>query len=301
MTRRAFMDSEKSRLRFSTAAVGSKWQTTLTPLSSSSVAQGRLRPWLWLARNSSTNSDSTPALSPSSYVSSDTAMASAEDSSNAIDERTLKLLQDPFYTKPTVVHTADGREMVAFRTGYHPRLKPRLVARRLRNLKTYIGTQKDIRGSPWKLNCVCQFTTRMPLEEALLQLTFLKRKKAPLVKKVLARTSNLADIRHGIQKSALEVAECFATPAKTRKGIKPMGKGQAGRLRHRSAHMRVVLREIDFQLKIYQARTIREKKYWFQLQQRAEREAAKKNAEREEEQRLEREAAKKAQINEAKK
>ena len=222
---------------------------------------------------------------------------SGELGANPIDQKTLKLLQKPFYTKPAIVTAADGRKLLAFRTGYHPRLKPRLVARRLRNCRTYLGTEKNIKGSPWKLNIVCQFVAGMPLEEALLQLEFSKKGKAPIVAKVLRRTSNLADIRHGVQKSALEVAECFSTKAKTYKRINIHGRGRHGILHNRFGHMRVVLREIDFQLRIYQARSTKQKTYWYKLQLRAEKEAAQKAAEREEMERLEREDAKKAQLN----
>ncbi|KAL7575907.1 hypothetical protein ACA910_000708 [Epithemia clementina (nom. ined.)] len=214
---------------------------------------------------------------------------------NTLGARTLKLLQNPFYTKPTELTTADGRKFLAFRTGHHPRLKPRLVNARIRKLRTYVGTEKTIKGSKWKLNNICQFVARLPLEEAILQLEYLKKKRSMFVRKVLIRTSNLADIRHGIQKSALEVAECYATRATPIKDIKIHGRGKFGRVEHPFCHMRVVLREIDFQLKIYQAQTVQQKKYWYTLQKRAEREAAIKTAEREEEQRLERENARKTQ------
>jgi hypothetical protein len=53
--------------------------------------------------------------------------------------------------------------------------------------------------------------------------------------------------------------------------------------------MRVVLREIDFPLKIYQARTAGQKQYWFLLQQQAAQDAARATAERQEMERLQRE------------
>ena len=206
-----------------------------------------------------------------------------------VDPATLQ--RPPSFTRPQVVRTEDGREMLAFDMRPHPKLKPSIVARRISKLRTYIGNEKDIRHSPWRLNLVCQFAAGMTLQEALKQLDFSKKSKAPLVKKVLKRTSNLADIRDGLQISQLEVAECFATKGKHLKRLKIMSRGQAGRKERKHSHMRVVLREIDFPLKIYQAKSLAQKKRWYLLQQQAEKDYARRAAEREETKRLEEKAA----------
>ena len=107
-----------------------------------------------------------------------------------------------------------------------PKLKPSIVKRRLSKCKTYVGTEKAIRQSPWKLNRVCQLAAGLTLEEALTQLQFCDVKNSDLIAKVLRRTSNLADIRDGLQMSQLEVAECFTTKSMMLKRIKPMGRGR---------------------------------------------------------------------------
>ncbi|MHA7927726.1 MAG: hypothetical protein ACX936_21210 [Marinobacter sp.] len=56
-------------------------------------------------------------------------------------------------------------------------------------------------------------------------------------------------------------------------------------MHHKFSHIRVVLREIDFKLKIYQARTLGEKKKWLQHQMRAKNDSDAAKAQREEEQR----------------
>jgi hypothetical protein len=56
-------------------------------------------------------------------------------------------------------------------------------------------------------------------------------------------------------------------------------------MHHKFSHIRVVLREIDFKLKIFQAKTLNQKKKWLALQMRADRdgqEAAAKRKEMEE-------------------
>lgn len=107
-----------------------------------------------------------------------------------------------------------------------PKLKPGVVQKRMLKLKTYEGREKSIRQSPWKLNRICQLAAGLTLEEALTQLQFCDLKNSDLVAKVLKRTSNLADIRHGIQMSQLEVAECFATKSMSLQRMKPMGRGR---------------------------------------------------------------------------
>lgn len=107
-----------------------------------------------------------------------------------------------------------------------PKLKPSIVQRRLAKCKTYEGKEKSIRQSPWKLNRICELAAGLTLEDALTQLKFCDLKNADLVAKVLKRTSNLADIRDGLQVSQLEVAECFATKAMMLRRIKPMGRGR---------------------------------------------------------------------------
>jgi large subunit ribosomal protein L22 len=196
----------------------------------------------------------------------------------------------PSFTSPQIVRAEDGRQFAAFDKKRNPKLKPSIVSRRLNKMKTYEGAEKNIRVSPWRLNLVCQFAAGLPLQEALTQLEFNKKSNAPVVQKFLRRTANLADIRDGLQPSQLEVAECFATKGRPLKRVMMMGRGRMGRMEHKHAHMRVVLREIDFKLRIYQAPTINQKKKWFMLQQQAEKEGARAMAERQEIKRLEKES-----------
>jgi len=107
-----------------------------------------------------------------------------------------------------------------------PKLKPGIVQKRLAQCKTYIGRELAIRQSPWKLNRVCQLAAGLTLDEAMTQLRFCNIKNADLVAKVLKRTSNLADIRDGLQMSQLEVAECYTNKAMMLKRNKPMGRGR---------------------------------------------------------------------------
>lgn len=53
-------------------------------------------------------------------------------------------------------------------------------------------------------------------------------------------------------------------------------------MHHKFSHVRVVLREIDFPLKIYQQKSMNQKKKWLLHQQRAKKDAETANAKREE-------------------
>ena len=60
------------------------------------------------------------------------------------------------------------------------KIPPRIKNARLLKMKVYEGKEKNIRGSPWKLNLVCQLAAGLPVNDALKQLTFCDKGKAPL-------------------------------------------------------------------------------------------------------------------------
>ncbi len=130
-------------------------------------------------------------------------------------------------TLSPLLSASDAENFAAFvHANRHQKVKPFIIKRRRQNLKTYIGNEKNIRHSPWRMNLVCQFAHGLTVPEALKQLMFCQKVKAPLVAKVIRRTANLADIRDGIQPSQLEVAECFTTHGTHLKRLKIMGRGR---------------------------------------------------------------------------
>jgi large subunit ribosomal protein L22 len=195
----------------------------------------------------------------------------------------------PFMPENMIIQDPSGRQYLAADLCKPPRkkVKPSIIRKRLEVLKTYEGKQRGIRHSPWRLQLICRHVSGMTLEEALLQLKFMNKRFAPLVYKVLSRTSNLADIRHSIQVSQLEVAECFATKGSHIMRLKIMGKGRRGILHHKFSHMRVVLREIDFALKIFMAQSPKEKERWIERYTKAQKDYEAAKAKRDELQSLE--------------
>lgn len=160
-----------------------------------------------------------------SFSSSDTTTTTSEQENNDVDIEPQQILSP---TSQTVITDSESGEQygILLDTRKLPKLKPSVVRKRLDKCRTYEGREKSIRQSPWKLNRICQLAAGLTLEEALTQLKFCDLKNADLVAKVLKRTSNLADIRDGLQISQLEVKECFATKSLMLRRIKPMGRGR---------------------------------------------------------------------------
>jgi large subunit ribosomal protein L22 len=190
----------------------------------------------------------------------------------------------PLYTIPTGTKKRNVKNQPV-----RTRIKPGMIRKRLEKMRTFEGSEKAIRHSPWRMNLVCQLAAQQPtVVDSLLQMEFCIKKRAPpIVETVIRRTCNLADIQHGLQPCQLEVAECFATQGTHLKRIKFMGRGRTGTKHRKFTHMRLVLREIDFPLKIALSRTVSQKKKWILRQQIAEQEAAVARQERQEMKQLE--------------
>ena len=166
---------------------------------------------------------------------------------------------------------------------------PSVVRKRVERLRTYVGTEKDIRHSPWRMNLVCQFAAGQTVPDALTQLDFCRKRFAPLVKELIEKTVQEAAEQGGLHPTQLEVAECFATHGTHLKRMKIMGRGRTGIMHHRYTHVRLVLREIDFPLKIALCSSVAGKRKWLELMRVAETEGEAARLEKEEVDRLERE------------
>lgn len=128
---------------------------------------------------------------------------------------------------PTIPSQADAENFSAYaHANRHQKTKPFIIKRRRQNLRTFVGIERNIRHSPWRMNLICQFVAGMTVPEALKQLMFTRKSKAPLVAEMVRRTANEADDIEGLQPSQLEVAECFATHGTHLKRIKIMGRGR---------------------------------------------------------------------------
>mmetsp|Transcript_16501 Transcript_16501/g.24757 ORF Transcript_16501/g.24757 Transcript_16501/m.24757 type:complete len:299 (+) Transcript_16501:183-1079(+) len=156
-----------------------------------------------------------------------------------------------------------------------PKIKPGIVNRRIANLKNVSAAQKAIRHSPWRLNLICQFVAGQTVNDAMVQLKFVQKVKVPLVTDLIRNAANTMKQKYGLLSSQIEIAECFATHGTHLARVKTMGRGRSGRMHHRFSHMRIVLREIDFPLKIMQATALNQRNRWVERMRVAEEDAAK--------------------------
>jgi len=113
----------------------------------------------------------------------------------------------------------------------------------------------------------------------MLQLKFSIKAKAPLIRSVILKTSNLADIRYNLHPTQLEVSECFVTHGTHLKRMKMMGRGRTGMMHHRFAHLNVRIGEIDFDRKIDKATSANEKRKWRERKAAADLKAEESEAE----------------------
>jgi len=156
---------------------------------------------------------------------------------------------------------------------YAPKIAPSIVQRRIARLRVTAGKHRSIRGSPWRINLICQFLAGKTVPEALSQLAFVQKARAPLLYKVLKTTADNARIQHGLVPSQLEVVESFATTATPLKRLKIMGRGRSGKKSRKFTHVRLVLRELDFPLKLLSATSLNQRLSWIEKMKVAQEEA----------------------------
>jgi len=164
------------------------------------------------------------------------------------------------------------------------------VAQRINGMKTFVGIERSIRHSTWRMNLLCRFVRGMTVPEALNQLKFTRKGKAPLLHKIIRHTSYKAENEGSLRPSQLEIAECIATRGAHLKRLKIHARGKSGVLKHRYSHVRLTLREIDFPLKIITSESLNQKKRWYAKMKLAELDAEETRKEREEFKELERQA-----------
>ena len=100
-----------------------------------------------------------------------------------------------------------------------------------------------LRTSPRKLNLVAESIRGLAVEKAVAELTFSKKRIAKSVLKVLQSAIANAENNHNMAHGKLYVAEIYANQGPTLKRIRPAAKGSAVRIRKRTSHITIVLRE----------------------------------------------------------
>lgn len=106
---------------------------------------------------------------------------------------------------------------------------------------------KYIRLSPQKVRLVIDVVRGMDVEPALVHLKHMPQRAADPVFKVIASAAANAEENLGLNRSDLYVAEIMADKAPTRRWRRFGARGRFKPLERRSSHIKVVLKERDWQ------------------------------------------------------
>jgi len=82
-------------------------------------------------------------------------------------------------------------------------------------------------------------------QEAVAILRYTNKAASPIVSKILKSAMANATNNHGMNESKLYVAEAYAGQGPTMKRVMPRAQGRAYRIRKRTSHITVVLKEVE--------------------------------------------------------
>ena len=104
-----------------------------------------------------------------------------------------------------------------------------------------------IRTSPQKLNVVAQSIRGLPVERALNELAFSKRRIAGTVRKVLQSAIANAENNHDLDVDSLVVSEAYVGKNLVMKRFRPRARGRVGKILKPFSEITIVVREVEDQ------------------------------------------------------
>ena len=110
-----------------------------------------------------------------------------------------------------------------------------------------MAVSRMLRTSPQKLNLVAQLIRNKPVEKALADLTFSKKRIADDVKKTLQSAIANAENNHGLDVDELIVAEAYVGKNLTMKRGRPRARGRYGRILKPFAQVTIKVRQVEEQ------------------------------------------------------
>ena len=105
------------------------------------------------------------------------------------------------------------------------------------------ATLKYARISARKVKIVADLIRGKNIDEALAIVKFTPKASSEVIEKLLKSAIANAENNHGMSHDKLYVAEIFANQGPTLKRIRPAAKGSAVRIRKRTSHITIVLRD----------------------------------------------------------
>ena len=102
-----------------------------------------------------------------------------------------------------------------------------------------------IRTSPQKLNLVAQLIRGMPVEKALAELTFSRKRISQNVKKVLESAIANAENNHDLDIDQLVVDQAFVGKNMVMKRWRARARGRVGRIQKPFSEITIVVKEVE--------------------------------------------------------
>lgn len=102
---------------------------------------------------------------------------------------------------------------------------------------------RHARISSRKVKIVLDLIRNKPVKEAMAILKFTPKAASPIVEKLLASAVANAENNFNMDTEKLYVSETFANQGPTLKRIQPRAQGRAFRIRKRTSHITVVVKE----------------------------------------------------------
>lgn len=102
-----------------------------------------------------------------------------------------------------------------------------------------------IRTSPQKLNLVAQMIRGMPVEKALAELSFSRKRVAQNVKKVLESAIANAENNHDLDIDSLVVDKAFVGKNLVMKRWRARARGRVGRIQKPFSEITIVVKEVE--------------------------------------------------------
>ena len=107
------------------------------------------------------------------------------------------------------------------------------------------ATLRYARISSRKVKIVIDLIRGKDIEEALAIVKFTPKASSEIIEKLLKSAIANAENNHNMAHEKLYVAEIYANQGPTLRRIRPAAKGSAVRIRKRTSHITIVLRERD--------------------------------------------------------
>lgn len=106
------------------------------------------------------------------------------------------------------------------------------------------ATLRFARISARKVKIVADLIRGKKVDEALAIIKFTPKASSELIEKLLKSAIANAENNHGMNRGNLIISEIYANQGPTLKRIRPAAKGSAVRIRKRTSHVTIKLREV---------------------------------------------------------